>query len=103
MKQRLVALLCLITTVGAFGQGTVDFRNRNTTVTPNIDAPILDVGGARLSGAAFVAQLYFSATAGGSFTAVTANPAPFRTGTGAGYWDYGTDFARTLTDRKSVV
>jgi len=96
MKQRLVALLCLITAVGAFGQGTVDFRNRNTTVTPNIDAPIFDFGGTtRLSGPTFVAQLYFSATQGGSLTAVSGTPAPFRTGAGAGYWDYGTDFSRT--------
>jgi hypothetical protein len=96
MKQRLVGLLCVITAVGAFGQGTIDFRNRNTTVTPNVDAPISDIGGAtRLSGAAFVAQLMVGATAT-SLTAV-GTPSPFRTGTGAGYWDFGTDFTRTTT------
>lgn len=97
MKQRLVGLLCVITAVGAFGQGTIDFRNRNTTVTPNVDAPIFDVGGTtRLSGATFVAQLLVGTSASGSFTPV-GTASPFRTGTGAGYWDFGTDFTRTTT------
>jgi len=99
MKQRLVGLLCLITAVGAFGQGTIDFRNRNVTVTPNIDAPIFDAGGVtRLSGATFVAQVLFSSTGtAGSFTPVVGSPAPFRTGAGAGYWDFGADFSRATT------
>src|SRR5947208_2700042 len=98
MKQRLVGVLCLITSVGAFAQGQLDFRNRNATVTPIIDAPITDIDGTtKLSGAGFLAQLYFSTTgASGSFTAVTDPAAPFRTGAGVGYWDYGADFARTL-------
>jgi hypothetical protein len=78
-------------------QGTIDFRNRITALTPPFDVPVYDFDGfTRLSGANFLAQVYFSPTQTGSLTAITDPPAPFRTGTGAGYWNYGTDFTRVL-------
>jgi hypothetical protein len=99
MKKTLIAVAVGLSFVGGvYAQGTVDFRNKNAGLTPPFDVPIYDVDGTtKLSGANFLAQIYFSATQNGSFAPITDPAAPFRTGGGAGYWNYGTDFTRVLT------
>jgi hypothetical protein len=93
-KLLLIAALLAIGSVGVYAQGSVDFRNRIVGV---LDAPVFLSGGAApVDGADFVAQLYFSATEGGTMTAVSAAPAAFRTGAGAGYWNAGASAGRTL-------
>jgi len=99
MKKTLTAVaMCLSFTAGVYAQGQVDFRNRNTGLTPPLDSAVYSdmVGGTKLGDANFVAQIFFSATQTGSFTAITDPAAPFRTGTGAGYWNAGADPTRTL-------
>jgi hypothetical protein len=97
MKKTLTAVAVgLSFTAGVYAQGTVDFRNRNTGATPPLDAPVSDVGGAKLGNANFVANIFYSATQSGSFTAIADAAAPFRTGTGAGYWNFGTDSSRAI-------
>ncbi len=99
MKKLLIATaLALLVGVQAYGQGQVDFRNRNTALVPPLNAPVYGRDGTTLLGDAnFVAQLYYSATETGSFTPVSVAPAAFRTGTGAGYWNPGTSATRDLT------
>jgi hypothetical protein len=97
MKKTLTAVaVCLSFAAGVYAQGTVDFRNRNTAA--GLDAPVYQdsVGGTKLGNANFVANIFYSATQNGSFTAITDPAAPFRTGTGAGYWNFGTDFTRVI-------
>jgi len=95
MKKTLTAVaVCLSFAAGVYAQGTVDFRNRNTAA--GLDAPVSDAGGAKLGNLNFVANIFYSATQNGSFTAITDAAAPFRTGTGAGYWNFGTDFTRVI-------
>jgi len=99
MKKTLTAVaVCLSCAAGVYAQGTVDFRNRNTAATPPLDAPVYQdvVGGTKLGNANFVANIFYSATQTGSYTAITDAAAPFRTGTGAGYWNFGTDFSRAI-------
>ena len=98
-KKLVVSLVGMTVAIGALAQGSLDFRNRNSTVTPTIDAPVFDVDGTtRLSGAGFLAQLYFSTSSTGvGAIEVSGTPAPFRTGAGAGYWDYGADFTRIVS------
>jgi len=79
----------------AFAQGTVDFRNKITS--PAFDQPVFDLDGStKLAGPNFVAQLFWSDTQLGTYTALTDPAAPFRTGAGAGYWNYGATFTRTI-------
>ncbi|MBI3417134.1 MAG: PEP-CTERM sorting domain-containing protein [Verrucomicrobia bacterium] len=81
MKKALIAFCSLMVAVGAFAQGQVNFAGRVVGV---YDAPVSDSGGAKLSGAAYLVQLYAGATSS-SLSAVGA-ALPFRTGTAAGYW-----------------
>jgi len=101
MKMKKLLLVCVVSLVGVSSvsaQGTVNFVNR---ITGTLDAPVYlnGVGGTLLSGATFVAQLYYSATdpgPTGSLTAILDAAAVFRTGAGAGYWNAGTDATRQL-------
>lgn len=90
----LVAALSLAGAASVKAQGLVDFRNR---ITGTIDAAVFrdTVGGTLLSGANFVANLWYGTTAG-SLAPIADVAAPFRTGTGAGYWNAGTDSTRVL-------
>lgn len=102
MKKTLIAVAVVLSFAGGvYAQGTVDFRNKNAGLTPPFDVPVYDVDGTtKLGGINFLAQIYFSATDpnnGGALTAISDPAAPFRTGAGAGYWNYGTDFTRALT------
>lgn len=97
MKKLLITVVvAVVAVVQANGQGLVDFRNR---ITGTLDAPVrmpVSQGGALVGDANFVAQLWFSATETGSYTAVSGAASAFRTGTGAGYWNAGTDSTRQL-------
>lgn len=96
-KLALLVVLAAMASISArAADGTIDFRNR---ITGTIDVAVTDAtqAGAKALGPDLVAQLFFSSTQGGTYTAVSAAPAAFRTGTGAGYWNAGTDSTRTLT------
>jgi len=92
MKKLLLATaVCTLVALSAAAQGTVDFKNSGA-----IAAPIYGLDGTKIGSTDFVAQLYFGTAQAGPFNPIATAPAPFRTGTGAGYWNYGTDSARTL-------
>lgn len=92
MKKLLITTASFVLAVSGFAQGTINFANNVPTVTPAINAPVFDERGAaagtaaRLSGSAFMVQLYARA-AGSSSQFVAAGAAvPFLAGAGAGYW-----------------
>src|SRR4026207_860607 len=86
MKKLLAIAALVLAVYGAQAQGTVNFNNRVTGV---VDQPVFDVGGTtKLDGAGFLAGLYEGTTLLG--TAV-----PFRSGTGAGYWNPAPDGTRS--------
>lgn len=59
-------------------------------------APVFDVGGVvRLEGAAYLAQLFAGPNVD-SLQPWGDTASPFRTGTGAGFWNPGTDFVRIV-------
>jgi len=93
-KLVLVGVISLVGVSSVFAQGTIDFRNR---ITGTLDVPVYlnGVGGMLLSGANFLAQLYYGTTAT-SLTPITDLASPFRTGAGAGYWNAGADSTRIL-------
>ena len=73
--------------------GVVNFRNK--FLLKQIDAPVFDVDGVTgLAGDAYLAQLFSGPSA--SELIPVGSPVPFYTGTGAGYWNPGTNSARTL-------
>ncbi len=70
----------------AHTQGTVNFNNHTMAVS----APVFDVGGTTaLSGPYIVAALFYNGVQQGAV-------APFRTGSGAGYWNAGPDTTRVV-------
>jgi hypothetical protein len=83
MKKLALTVVCLVA-IASYAQqyGQFDFNNYKTAA--GINAPVFDALGAKLEGTDYLAQLY----AGPSATELYAQgtPAPFRTGTGAGYW-----------------
>jgi hypothetical protein len=95
MKKTIAIVASVLAAVSGYAQGTLDFRN---FVAGSVDAPVfvvLDGGGtAKAEGAGFLAQLY----AGPSEAALAPIGAavPFRTGTGAGYWNPAPSAARTV-------
>lgn len=85
MKKLLTVAALLVVAYSTQAQGTVNFVNRGG----GVDAPVFDVGGTtKLDGPAFLAGLYEGNTLLGA-------AAPFRTGTGAGYWNAAPDATRT--------
>ncbi len=73
--------------VSAVGQGTVNFAN----VGVGLNAPYFFMDGVtRLAGPEFLAQLYVGSAASESALTAVPGPAPFLTGTGAGYFNGGT-------------
>lgn len=97
MKKLLLIAALSAATVGVLAaDGQVNFNNRVTTA--NIDAPISNVGGAKLEGAGFLAQLYIGDTE--ASLAPVAGTATFRTGAGAGYITGGG--ARTIVGSDGV-
>jgi hypothetical protein len=120
MKRGLTIIAATMAILQAFGQGQVNFNNRNTAVTPNVVAPIYweSVGGNLASGTGYRVALLggstsltpafipFSRTNGGfgpstagtlnllTSPSTSATWATFRTGTVAGFAAVGTDSAR---------
>jgi len=96
-KLLLVGVVSLVGVSSVCAQGTVNFLNR---ITGTLDVPIyldrVGVGGTLLSGANFLATLYWSATQNGSFAPIVEPPSAFRTGAGAGYWNAGADSTRVV-------
>jgi hypothetical protein len=83
MKKLLIIAAFMAAALSTSAQGTVNFVNR---ITGTLDAPVFGIDGVTpLNGSGFMAQLY-AGTSADSLQAV-GNPAPFRTGTGAGYWN----------------
>jgi len=81
MKKLIVAAAIGLTAVGALAQGQFTFGNRVTAA--GIDAVVTDAKGAKLDGAAFLAQAYVGMNEGSLAPVGTA--LPFRTGGAAGY------------------
>ena len=93
MKKLLIVLACVAATVMVSGQGTVDVRSKAGVSPNNVDAPVFDVDGiTKLSGAGYLAQVLAGPTAG-SLAPIGASY-PFRTGSGAGYYDYASTGAQ---------
>ena len=92
MKKLLITTASFVLAVSSFAQGTFNFANNVTTVTPPINAPIYDEGGVRagttgrLAGSGFMVQLYARpAGSAGAFEAAGA-AVPFLSAAGSGYW-----------------
>ena len=100
MKKLLIVLACLAATLMVRGQGTMDVGNMTTGPNGSVDAPIYDlvVGGTKLAGSGYLAQVYAGPTAG-SLTAVMATPAPFYSAAsgGAGYYNPGANYLLPVT------
>lgn len=88
MKKLLTIAALVLAVHGAQAQGTINFLNR---IPGSLDQPVFDVGGTtRLDGAGFLAGLYEGVNLIGAAV-------PFRSGTGAGYWNPAPDATRTST------
>ena len=88
MNKLLMVLAWMAATVMVSGQGTLDVRNKAYGVKGSVDALIFDVDGVtKLAGAAYLAQVYAGPAEN---LAPVGGPYPFRTGTGVGYYDWGT-------------
>jgi hypothetical protein len=85
MKKVLIAIAALAVTTAAFGQGTVNFVNRNTAI--GLDAKILLPDKTGVTGADFKADLIAgpAGTALDKLVLVPNSTATFRTGAAAGY------------------
>jgi hypothetical protein len=83
MKKLLFVAALMAATAGAFAQGTVNFANK--VAAAGLDAPVLNVDGSKLAGAAYLAQLYAGPTAG-SLAPVGASAFPFKVN---GYFSAG--------------
>lgn len=82
------AVVSGLATLAVLAQGTISFVNLNAG--SGVNAPVFQMDGAtKLVGPNYVAQLFYSATAGGTMTAV-GSPVAFLTGGGAGYFNGGT-------------
>lgn len=92
MKKLLAVAACALAVISAYAQGTVNFNNR---VSGSLDAPVYEMGGiTKLAGPDAWAQLYAGPTA--DAMAAIGAAVPFRTGTGAGYWNPAPDSTRTI-------
>jgi len=90
-----IGILGLAMVLNVKGQGQVDFRNSNLAGGTVF---VYDVGGVtKVAGPNYVAQLYYSTTLNGTYTAVADAPAPFRAvGAGDGFWNPGASFIRNI-------
>jgi hypothetical protein len=87
MPTKILILFLSCLSMSALGQqGTVDFNNR--VVSPGIDAPITDLGGVKLSGTNYWAQLYAADGLSASRAQLlpVGIPLNFRVGNAAGYF-----------------
>lgn len=96
MKKLIILASLVLTGYMACGQGYLTFGNRNTVSTPAIDARVLNQDGVTpVWGAAFQAQLYWSTTQNGTYTAA-GTAVPFR-GTSAASTTAGYINSSTVT------
>lgn len=97
MKKVVLILASVLVGLSAYAQGTVAFQNRDTA--NNVNAPIYDltVGGTKLEGTAYLAQL-FAGPAGSAESALKPAGAAvdFRTGNAAGYVNVGSAASRAI-------
>lgn len=85
MRLKALLLVGMISALPALGQGTLTFSNTQATTGTAGGAPVTDgLGGARLAGTTFWAQLYASSTQNGAYAAI-GTPVNFRTGAAAGF------------------
>jgi len=91
MRLKALMLVGMVAALPALGQGTLTFSTTPTYVkTPAAGALVTNgAGGAALTGSTFWAQLYYSTTAGGTFTKF-GTARNFLTGAGAGFVSGGT-------------
>lgn len=102
-KVLLIVASVLAAGLSAYAQGTLDFSTKNSGTTPPINAPIVDVSGAKLDGTAGWAQIFAGpANAAESALVAQGSPVNFRTGAAAGYISGGVvtltglDFGSTI-------
>lgn len=90
MRLKALLLVGMLSALPALGQGTLTFLNTATGTGVTGGSPVTDgVGGARLAGTTFWAQLYSSTTQNGTYTAI-GTPVNFRTGAAAGFVNVST-------------
>ncbi len=87
MKKLALTILACFPAVCFFAQGTVNFVNLNAG--SGVNAPVYQEDGTTKLVLPYVAQLFYSATASGTLTAL-GTPVAFLTGGGAGYFNGGT-------------
>lgn len=96
MKTILGLLAVAGVTASAMAQGEVDFRNHVSYLGPDYYDRRIDTSfGQPLAGPDYAAQLFYGSSLD-NLLPVTNSPAPFRTGTGAGYWNPGVNPRRIL-------
>lgn len=94
MKKTLITAACVVATLSAMAQGTVNFNNSPAAIG-GTGAPVFNIDGVTKLGSAFVAQLY-AGPVGGSLAPVGVF-LPFRDGAGAGFINStGADTSRTI-------
>jgi len=95
--KKIIAIACMLAGIAAYAaDGTVNFNNRVGS-SPNftVNAPIFDLDGAtKLAGTGYLAQLYGGASE--ATLAAVGVAVPFRTGTGAGYFNPAPDATRAI-------
>jgi hypothetical protein len=91
MKKLLVLALSLSMAGAAYAQGTINFANR--VVADGLDAPVFGLDGNLLDGDRYMAEILAGPSADSLEPISTA---PFRTGTGVGYWNPGSPATRVL-------
>lgn len=79
----LIVAVATLTTLSGFAQGV--FINSNRVTSQGLDAPVYEADGVTPLDSRYVAQVWAGATTG--TLAPISNPAPFRDGAGAGYWN----------------
>lgn len=102
MKKLTLIATCVLASLTAWAQGTVNFAN----FAAGVDAPVVNSAtGLRVQGPAFASQLFFGPTTAGnninSYTPV-AGVVNFQTGAGAGYFLGGNKVIPTFGTGSSV-
>lgn len=83
MRLKALLLIGMVAALPALGQGTLNFATVGSAVG-GTGAKVTDAG-VGVTGANYFAQLYYSATETGSYTAIPDSLNTFRTGAAAGY------------------
>lgn len=96
MKKLVTFFLLSAICASAFGQATLLFNNRAPAF--GVDAPVYDLtlGGTKLEGSSFLAQLWVATTNDPTSYFAVGDIVDFRTGVAAGYVNVGVDGSRTI-------